>query len=122
MKKITFIRTLAEATGHETRKITRKSPRTGNSYETDAFDAEFMVLGAPEERVKTQEDGSTITEFAYSVYDVKQDVGYTIVAPVKVATGSFTKLIFREVTGGPVGSSGYWFKAASVEVPQKKEG
>lgn len=119
MQKINFVRTLAEATKQDTRKIARKSPRTGNMYETDCFDAELIVLGAPEERVKTQEDGTAVTEYAYSVYDSQHDLGYIITAPTKLATGSFTKVIFHEVTGGPVGTNSSWFKAKSVELPKK---
>lgn len=118
MKKLSFEKTLAEATGQKTYPVTLKSQRTGNSYTTQAFDAEFVALGKPEKVEKILEDGSKSISYRYEIFDTVNDLGYRISAPSEVKTGAFTKLIFRQVTGGSTGN-GYWMKAKSVEVPKK---
>ncbi len=118
MKKISFIKTLAEASGQETYMVKLKSPRTGNEYTTEAFDAELVALGQPEKIEKVKEDGTKITVYNYEIFDALHDLGYRIQAPAKVPTKSYTKLIFKQVTGGSTGN-GYWMKAKSVEVPEK---
>lgn len=119
MKKLSFEKTLAEATGQKTYPVTLKSQRTGNDYNTQAFDAEFMALGKPEEVEKVLSDGTKVTAYNYEIFDAPNDLGYRIQAPVKVPTGTYTKLIFKQVTGGSTGN-GYWMHAKSVEVPPKK--
>lgn len=119
MKKLSFEKTLAEATGQKTYPITLKSQRTGNQYSTQAFDAELVALGQPEKVEKILEDGTKVTVYNYEIFDAPNDLGYRIQAPVKVATSAYTKLIFRQVTGGSTGN-GYWMKAKSVEVPKKE--
>lgn len=120
MKKLSFEKTLAEATGQKTYPVTLKSKKTGNEYNTQAFDAELIALGKPEKVEKILDDGSNSISYRYEIFDAVNDLGYRISAPIEVKTGTFTKLIFRQVIGGSTGNGGYWLKCKSVEVPPKK--
>ena len=120
MKKLSFEKTLAEATGQKTYPVTLKSKKTGNEYNTQAFDAELIALGKPEKVEKILDDGSNSISYRYEIFDAVNDLGYRISAPIEVKTGTFTKLIFRQVIGGSTGNGGDWLKGKSVEVPPKK--
>lgn len=110
MKEPQWTRKLSEVLGYQTQIITKKSQKTGNSYETEAIPRlELVVTGDPEEI--TRENGKA---YRYSVFDVKKNLGYKITCPNFVKIGGMKQCIFTNIIGGALSNGKGWYKADSV--------
>ena len=117
MAKIpTWNRTLSEVLNHPTKQIVKKSMRTGNTYTTDAIEQlELVCMGSPE---GIDKDGQK--SYRYSVYDMANDLEYSINCPNLVKVTGVKQLIFRNVVGGALSSGRGWYKADKVQLTAKK--
>lgn len=111
-------RTLDEVLKHSTHPIVKKSPRTGNTYTTDAIaKLELVCMGSPEE---VDKDG--VKSYRYSVFDMANNLEYSISCPNLVQVTGVKQLIFSNVVGGALSSGRGWYKADSVQlVPNNRK-
>lgn len=108
MSKPTWIKPLAEVLRYPTIEISLVSEKTGNTYTAEVI-KELKVLSTGS--VEETPDG----KFKYSIVDPKNNLEYSIKAPMKVEPRFGTTLVFKIVRGGPT-NSGSWFTCDSVEV------
>lgn len=112
-----WTRNLSEVLGYQTQKVTRKSDRTGNSYQTDVIPRiELVCMGAPEE--VTKEDGRKA--YRYSVFDMKKNLEYKVSCPNALQISGVKQVILTNLTGGALSSGRGWYKADSISFAVKK--
>lgn len=112
-----WTKSLEEVLGHQTKKVTRKSPRTGNTYETDVIPSvELVTMGAPEETLK---DGQKV--YRYSVFDMKKDLQYQVTCPNLIKVNGVKQVVFVNLTGGALNNGRGWYKADSVAFANVKK-
>ncbi len=110
-KNPTWVRSLSEVLGYQTQRVTRKSLKTGNTYETDVIPrVELLVMGEPETVLK--DDGQKT--YRYSVFDMKKDLEYKVSCAQYLKTTGVKQVIFSGLTGGALSNGRGWFKADSV--------
>ena len=108
-----WTRTLSEVLGYQTIKLTRKSERTGNTYEVDAIPSiEVITMGSPEEVLK--EDGRR--SYRYSVFDMKKDLEYQVTCPNLLKVSGVKQVILKNLVGGALNSGRGWYKADSIQL------
>lgn len=110
MKEPIWTRTLEQVLGYPTQVITKKSEKTGNTYETEAISKlELVVMGDPETITRDNH-----TSYRYSVFDMKKNMGYKISCPNYVKIGGMKQCIFVNLVGGALSNGKGWYKADSV--------
>lgn len=110
MKEPVWTRTLSQVLGYQTQTITKKSAKTGNTYETEAIPRlELVVTGDPETITR---EGHT--SYRYAVFDVKKNLGYKITCSQYVKIGGMKQCIFTNIVGGALSNGKGWYKADSV--------
>ena len=116
-KNPVWTRKLSEVLGYQTQVVTRKSERTGNTYETEVIPRlELVCMGAPEEILK--DDGSK--NYRYSVFDMSKNLEYKVSCPQFLKINGIKQVIFVNLSGGAL-SNGYgWYKADSIQLVAKK--
>lgn len=116
-KNPTWLRTLSEVLGYQTQVVTRKSMRTGNTYQTEVIPhLELILMGAPEETVKA--DGSKA--YRYSVFDIKKDLEYQVTCPNYLKTSGVKQVVLTNLCGGAFSSGRGWYKADNIQFAVKK--
>ena len=117
MKEPQWTRTLSEVLGYQTQTITKKSLKTGNTYQTEAISQlELVVTGDPETINRDSH-----TSYRYSVFDVKKNLGYKITCPQYVKIGGMKQCIFTNIIGGALSNGKGWYKADSVALAVAKK-
>lgn len=110
MQEPIWTRKLSEVLGYSTQIITKKSRKTGNSYETEAIPRiELIVTGDPEQITKDNKKA-----FRYSVFDMKNNLGYKITCPNYIKVNGVKQCIFTNLVGGALSNGKGWYKADSV--------
>lgn len=110
-------RTLSEVLGHPTTTIVRKSERTGNAYNAEVIpELELVSMGTPQ-----TVDKNGTTAYRYSVFDLKQDLEYSITCPNLIQVNGVKQLVFNNLTGGALSSGKGWYKADSVRLAQTRK-
>lgn len=110
MQEPIWTRKLSEVLGYQTQIITKKSQKTGNSYEVEAIPRiELVVTGDPETINRDSH-----TSYRYAVFDVKKNLGYRITCPQYVKIGGMKQCIFTNLVGGALSSGKGWYKADSI--------
>lgn len=109
---------LSEVLGYQTTQITRKSERTGNTYQVDVIPRlELVSMGEAEEVVK--EDGQK--SYRYSVFDMKKDLQYQVTCPNLIKVNGVKQVVFVNLTGGALNNGRGWYKADSVAFANVKK-
>lgn len=112
-----WTRRIAEVLGHPAQTVTRKSERTGNTYQTDVIPrVELVCMGAPEEVVK--DNGQKA--YRYSVFDMKNNLEYKVSCPNLLQISGVKQVILTNLTGGALSSGRGWYKADSIGFAVKK--
>lgn len=110
MQEPQWTRTLSQVLGYQTQTITKKSEKSGNSYETEAIPRiELIVTGDPE---KIERDNRVT--YRYSVFDMKKNLGYKITCPNYIKIVGVKQCIFVNLIGGALSNGKGWYKADSV--------
>lgn len=110
MQEPQWTRTLSQVLGYQTQTITKKSEKTGNTYETEAIPRlELVVTGDPEAITR---EGHT--SYRYAVFDVKKNLGYKITCPNYIKIGGVKQCIFVNLIGGALTNGKGWYKADSI--------
>lgn len=110
MQEPQWTRTLSQVLGYQTQVITKKSEKSGNSYETEAIPRiELIVTGDPE---KIERDNRVT--YRYSVFDMKKNLGYKITCPNYIKIVGVKQCIFVNLIGGALSNGKGWYKADSV--------
>lgn len=111
-----WTKSLEEVLCHQTQKVTRKSLRTGNTYETDVIPSvELVTMGAPEETLK---DGQKV--YRYSVFDMAKNLEYQVTCPTFLKISGVRQVVFKNLCGGALPSGRGWYKADSASLAVKK--
>lgn len=112
-----WTRNLSEVLGYQTQKVTRKSDRTGNSYQTDVIPRiELVCMGAPEEVVKKDAP----TTYRYTIFDMKKNFTYSVKCPNLLQINGAKQVILTNLTGGALSSGRGWYKADSIALAPRK--
>lgn len=112
-----WTRKLMEVLGYPTQTVTRKSERTGNTYQTDVIPSvELVCMGAPEE--VTKDDGRK--SYRYSVFDMKKNLEYKVSCPNALQISGVKQVILTNLTGGALSSGRGWYKADSIALAPRK--
>lgn len=112
-----WTRNLSEVLGYQTKKITKKSAKTGNAYETDAIPRlELISMGEPQETIR--DDGSK--SYRYSVFDMKHDLEFNVSCPNKLNITGVKQVILTNLVGGALSNGHGWYKADSIALAVKK--
>ena len=110
MKEPQWTRTLSEVLGYQTQTITKKSLKTGNTYQTEAISQlELVVTGDPE---KIERDNRV--SYRYSDIDMKKNMGYKITSKNFVKICGMKHCILTKNVGGALSNGKGWYKADSV--------
>lgn len=110
-------RRLAEVLGYPTQTVTRKSERTGNTYQTDVIPSvELVCMGAPEEVVKKDAP----TAYRYTMFDMKKNLTYSVKCPNLVQINGAKQVSLTNLTGGALSSGRGWYKADSIALAPRK--
>lgn len=112
-----WTRKLSEVLGYQTQVVTRKSEKTGNSYQTDVIPhLEVVCMGAPEEILK--DDGRKV--YRYSVFDMTKNLEYRVSCPNLIKINGVKQVVLNNLTGGALTSGRGWYKADSIQFAVKK--
>lgn len=112
-----WTRKLSEVLGYQTQVVTRKSEKTGNSYQTDVIPRlEVVCMGAPEEILK--DDGRKT--YRYSVFDMAKNLEYRVSCPNLLKINGVKQVILVNLTGGALSNGHGWYKADSIQLAVKK--
>lgn len=118
MKKLSYVKSTAEAFGYKTVEKEYKSPRTGNAYTTQVIPRlEAVCLGEP---TKTEKNGK-IT-YKYEVYLMSKNLGFEVSCPNLVQISGMKKVILENVQGGPIpgSSTAVWVKSDRISLVTNK--
>ena len=116
-KTPTWIKPLSEVLGYQTTQITKKSARTGNTYQVDTIPTiEVVAMGAAE---KIEKDGKV--SYRYSIFDMKKNLEYKVSCPQFLKISGLKQVILQNLTGGALQNGRGWYKAASIQFANIKK-